>query len=115
MTTLLICELFPPKTGGSSRWFWEIYRRLPREGFAIAAGENAGQTEFDCTHDLRVVRIPLTFSTWGIANLAGFRHYRRTLSRLRQLVKTERVEFVHCGRCLPEGLLAWMIKRRLGI
>ncbi|MBI4524931.1 MAG: glycosyltransferase family 4 protein [Deltaproteobacteria bacterium] len=115
MTTLLICEMFPPKTGGSSRWFWEIYRRLPREGFVIAAGENAGQTEFDRTHDLRVVRIPLTFSTWGVGNLTGFRNYWRSLNRLRQLVGIERVESVHCGRCLPEGLLAWMIKQRLRI
>jgi hypothetical protein len=37
---LLISEVFPPKTGGSGRWFWELYRRLPRDSYVIAAGED---------------------------------------------------------------------------
>ena len=29
MSVLLLSEIFPPQKGGSGRWFWEIYRRLP--------------------------------------------------------------------------------------
>ena len=47
MTTLLVSDIFPPKTGGSGRWFWEIYRRLPRESYLIAAGEDPRQDAFD--------------------------------------------------------------------
>ena len=36
MKTLLFSENFPPQTGGSGRWFWEIYSRLPRDQFMIA-------------------------------------------------------------------------------
>lgn len=28
---LLVTEVFPSQTGGSGRWFWKIFRRLPRE------------------------------------------------------------------------------------
>jgi phosphatidylinositol alpha-1,6-mannosyltransferase len=28
--SLLLTEVFPPQVGGSGRWFWELYRRLPR-------------------------------------------------------------------------------------
>ncbi len=114
-TTLLITEIFPPKTGGSGRWFWEIYRRLPREQLVIAAGEDPGQEAFDRTHDLRVVRLPLHLKQWGLRSVQGLGGYWRALQRLNRLVQTERVEVVHCARCLPEGLMALSLKyyRRL--
>jgi len=57
--TLLLSDIFPPKTGGSGRWFWEIYRRLPRESVLVAAGEHLRQAQFDAGHDVRVLRLPL--------------------------------------------------------
>ena len=60
MSNLLISEIFPPKTGGSGRWFWEIYSRLPRHDVVIAAGEDPRQSEFDGSHDLRVTRLAPT-------------------------------------------------------
>jgi phosphatidylinositol alpha-1,6-mannosyltransferase len=110
MTTLLISEIFPPRTGGSSRWFWEIYRRLPRPDFMIAAGEDPRQEVFDRTHDLRVVRLPLTLPSWGVCSLPGLRGYWRAVRPLLRLARAERVQRVHCGRCLPEGLMALALK-----
>src|SRR5215475_5459482 len=60
MSHLLLSENFPPRTGGSGRWFWETYRRLPRPGYVIAAGQDPRAAAFDRTHDLRVRRLPLT-------------------------------------------------------
>ena len=110
--TLLVTENFPPKTGGSGRWFWELYRRLPRDRYLIAAGEGPRQQEFDETHELNVRRVPLRFRSWGIA---GWRDYRRALGRLRPIVAEYGIDQVHCGRCLPEGLLALFLQRRFGI
>jgi phosphatidylinositol alpha-1,6-mannosyltransferase len=115
MKTLLICEVFPPRTGGSGRWLWELYRRLPREDFVIAAGEAPRQGEFDRTHDLRLVRMPLNFSTWGVASLSGLRQYGRTAWRLARLARAEGVGMIHAGKCLPEGFLAWLLKRWYGL
>src|SRR5688572_12989565 len=106
MTTLLISEIFPPRTGGSGRWFWEIYRRLPRAEYVIAAGEDPRQHEFDLTHDLRVIRLPLAFSNWGALSLRGLRRYFGALRPLRHLIRQHRVTRVHCARCFPEGVMA---------
>jgi phosphatidylinositol alpha-1,6-mannosyltransferase len=107
VSTLLVSDLFPPRTGGSGRWFWEIYRRLPRADYCIAAGEAERQQEFDRTHDLRLKRLPLTLHCWG---LRGWRGYWRAVWRLRRLIKAERVRVLHCGRALPEGLMALALK-----
>jgi phosphatidylinositol alpha-1,6-mannosyltransferase len=111
MKTLLLSEVFPPMTGGSGRWFWEVYRRLPREAFLVAAAEHPSQKAFDAAGDLRVERLPWRFSTWGVGSLAGAVAYSRTALRLRRLAAAEGVDRVHCGKCLPEGLLGWILKR----
>ena len=115
MNSLLVSEVFPPKTGGSGRWFWEVYRRLPRQRFLIAAGIDPRQEAFDRTHDRRVLRVPLAFPTWGLASARGFRHYLRTCRTLGALTDVEAVSRLHCGKCLPEGLLALGIKHWKGL
>src|SRR5436190_1551916 len=72
-------------TGGSGRWFWEIYRRLPREQVLIAAGENPRQDAFDRTHDLRVVLV-----------IANSRNTERMLRDQWQL-PDEQVHLLHPG------------------
>lgn len=111
MAILLLSDVFPPKTGGSGRWFWELYRRMPRDAVLIAAGEHPRQQEFDRTHDLRVVRVPLGMPEWGIRSLAGLRGYGRVLRTIGRILSAEGIDQIHCGRCLPEGWVAWMIRR----
>jgi phosphatidylinositol alpha-1,6-mannosyltransferase len=115
MNTVLLSELFPPRTGGSSRWFWEVYRRLPRARYRIVAGEDARQEAFDAAHDLAVTRMPLTLRSWGIGSLRSLWDYGRAVRRLGRLVRRERIGIIHCGRCLPEGLMARMLKSWRGV
>ena len=63
---LLLSDIFPPKTGGSGRWFWEIYSRIPREHVLVAAGDDPRAAEFDHTHDLPITRLPLEMRTRGL-------------------------------------------------
>jgi phosphatidylinositol alpha-1,6-mannosyltransferase len=115
MTILLISEVFPPKTGGSGRWFWEIYRRLARDQVAIAAGEDPRQQAFDETHDLRLERMPLQFRSWGLLGGRALKEYWRAARQLRQRINHEGVDQVHCGKCLPEGLLGLALKWWCGL
>jgi len=112
MTALLLTEIFPPQVGGSGRWFWEVYRRAERNRFVIVAGEHREQSAFDATHDLPVVRLPLAMSEWGIRSRAGLMGYWRTYRAVARLSRNKRVDMIHCGRCLPEGVVAlaryWM-------
>src|SRR5262249_4558378 len=113
--SLLLSEVFPPQTGGSGRWFWELYRRLSRDRYLIATGEYAHQETFDRTHDLRLWRLPLKQSSWALRSLAGLRGYGRTFRAVRRLVKAEGVGRLHCGRCLPEGWVGWMLRQWAGV
>lgn len=112
--SLLISENFPPGFGGSGRWFWELYRRLPSEAFSIAAGAQTGGEEFDQGTSLDVERIPLSFPTRFIRP-ASLGHYRRALRELLVLARAKEIQSIQAGRCLPEGLLALLIKWRTGI
>lgn len=112
---LLLTEIFPPQTGGSGRWFWEIYGRLPADRIFIAAGRHPRQFEFDRSHDLPIERMDLTVPNWGVRHWSGLRRYLRIFLELRRLIQREKIEVIHCARCLPEGLVALLLKRWLGI
>lgn len=114
MNTMLLSEIFPPATGGSGRWFWEVYRRLPRDRFFLAVGEHPEQETFDATHDLRVERLPLASPRWDLRSVAALGFYLRTVRRLRRLARANDVTHLHCGRVLPEGWLAWLLKTWTG-
>lgn len=115
MKLVLISQVFPPQTGGSGRWFWEVYSRLPQEEICIVAGEYTGAKAFDRTHDVDVVRLPLHMPHWGLLNLWSMKTYWRLSRRLRQLIGQEDVQAVHAGRVVPEGWLAWMLSKRCGL
>lgn len=110
MPSLLLTEIFPPKHGGSGRWFWEIYSRLPREDYVVLAGDDPREAEFDATHDLRVRRAPLTMPQWGVKSLTALRDYARIFRTVRRLVRREGITQLHVGRVLPEGWVAYLNK-----
>jgi phosphatidylinositol alpha-1,6-mannosyltransferase len=112
---LLLSEVFPPQSGGSGRWFFEVYRRLPREAVCVAAGEFPGAEEFDRTHALDIHRLPLTMPAWGLKSASGLRDYWRLFRALKRLVRQEGIDRLHVGRDLPEGWLAWMLNRWCGL
>lgn len=114
MTTLLLSEVFPPRPGGSGRWFWEIYRRLARDDYVLSVGQSRGQAAFDANHDLQIQRLPLAMSQWGILSVRGARDYWSNVCRLRRLIKQHRISQIHCGRCLPEGVMCLALKKLIG-
>lgn len=107
--TLLISEIFPPIHGGSGRWFWELYSRLPRDEYIIAAGVSNGSSEYDDNHDLNVKRLPLSSISWGIKSMSGLIFYWNNLWNIRKLVKQHTITKIHCGRCLPEGVFGYLM------
>jgi len=112
---LLVSEVFPPQTGGSGRWLWELYRRMPLEQVVAAAGEFPGAEPFDCSHDMRIYRTPLTLRNYGFFSLNGVLAYWRSLRALRRIVLAEKITEIHCGRTIPEGWMAWQLKHMYGV
>ena len=112
MTILVLSEVFPPKIGGSGRWLWELHRRLDGFDVHVVADKIPGAAEFDASSTLPIHRIPLRFADWGPSDARAGVQYARTFFRLNRLVARIRPDVIHCGRCLPEGLLALMVKGR---
>lgn len=107
---LLVSEIFPPQHGGSGRWFWEIYRRFPKDSVACFVGGHSQHGKTDQNFPHRIVRGALTSREWGIRSLGGLKFYFQTWKSLVKLVKQESIKQVHCGRVLPEGLAALLLK-----
>lgn len=101
--------------GGSGRWLWELYSRFPTGSVHFMAPTVDGDAEFDAGHGRSVERLPLNFGSWGFISRTGWRDYSRAYRQLRATVRKRRPNAVHCGKCIPEGVLAWMLKLRWGI
>jgi phosphatidylinositol alpha-1,6-mannosyltransferase len=113
--TLLLSDIFPPKTGGTGRLFWQIYHRLPPADFRFAVGEHPGAAAFDAAHNLRVFRLPLEMRNRSITSWNSVKHYLRTARSIRKLARQEGVRMIHAARPLSEGLVARMVRLRTGI
>ena len=115
--TLLISEIFPPRHGGSGRWFVELYSRLPRDGFVICAGSTDGDEASDeqLKKQLFIERRPLSSGSWGIKSFEGLGFYWRSFRYLSKLIRQNDITRIHCGRCLPEGVMGLMLNLRYGL
>jgi phosphatidylinositol alpha-1,6-mannosyltransferase len=109
---LLFTENFPPIEGGSGRWFWELYRRLPAKDIVIVTSDinaTVDMKRVDESIDATVVRIPLKSAEWGFKSLQGLKFYFQALLKLKKLVKKYNIDEVHCGRVIHEGVTAWLL------
>ena len=113
--TLVLSRVFPPQIGGSGRWMWELYSRMPADDFVVVAGTWPGCEEFDESQSLPIVRMPLQLNSWGAFGWRRGAAYYSNYKRLHELVRDHCVQTIHAGCCLPEGFLAWMLRRRYGI
>jgi len=107
---LVLTENFPPISGGSGRWFWELYSRLPKEQYLILADDIPEAAEFDSTHQLNILRMPLKSSEWGFKSISGLKFYWRVFWHIRKIIKQQQITHIHCGRVIHEGITAWLLK-----
>ena len=68
---LVLTENFPPKSGGSGRWFYELYTRLLDYQITVVTDINADSDEFDRTATVKIIRIPFSSTQWGFKSLIG--------------------------------------------
>jgi phosphatidylinositol alpha-1,6-mannosyltransferase len=115
LKTLLITENFPPKSGGSGRWFWELYSRLPKNEYEILAGEDPAAAKYDSDANIHILRGNLTSSEWGFKSSVGLKFYFKSVLLARKIIKQRQITQLHCGRVLPEGVIAWLLNLFTGI
>jgi phosphatidylinositol alpha-1,6-mannosyltransferase len=113
--TLVISRVFPPEVGGNGRWMWELYSRLPPGEFLVVAAQFHGAELFERPNELPVIRLPMQLSSWGILGWRRSAAYYAIYVRLRRIACEQAIQAIHASNCLPEGVLAWMLSRRLGL
>lgn len=111
---LLVSEIFPPKVGGSGRWFREIYPRLDGFDVTIAAGTDPDEGTVPAIEGVTVRRLPLTFPT-RFVRPSSWPFYRRAERTLSRWIDEARPDQIHAGRAVPEGLIARRLWKRSGI
>lgn len=112
---LLVSEIFPPQHGGSGRWLYEVYRRMPIGSVVAAAGEHAQSVAFDRHSGIETERVPLHLEQWGVLGMRGIAQYWSLAARLRSLARKRQATEIHAARCLPEGFAAWLLRWTCGI
>jgi len=111
---ILLSEIFPPKTGGSGRWFWDLYTRLDKDKVIVVTDRVDDTGSIDNHPGLMVHRIPLSSKSWGILSFSGLSFYVSVIWQVLKLVRKHNIESIHCGRTLPEGIVGLTVKLLTG-
>ncbi len=106
---LVISELFIPTKGGTAVWFDEVYRRLGGKDIHIVTAQVEGSEAHDAHHPNSVHRINLQRIAW--LRPESLAMYIKLLMKCLRLVLTHRIDAVHAGRVLPEGLVGLLVAR----
>lgn len=106
---LVITELLLPTKGGTAVWFDEVYRRLGGKGTHIVTADVPGAAAHDAEHPNSIHRIPLKRHGWLKPESAAM--YAKLFFASLGIALRHRLDAVHAGRALPEGLVGWAVAR----
>ena len=98
-----------PTKGGTAVWFDEVYRRLGGKEIHIVTARVPGCEAHDAQHANTVHRLDLKRSPW--LRPESLAMYLKLLLKSISLMLTQRIDAVHAGRVLPEGLVGWCVAR----
>lgn len=113
--TVVISQVFPPQVGGSGRWLWEIYRRLPTEAAHVITDQAIDSDRFDAACPLSINRLPMSLPDLGGLWPVGCHRYASLARRIKFLTAGKGVRALHAGKLVPEGWLARKLSKRIGV
>lgn len=113
---LLLSENYPPRTGGSSRWFYEIYERLPAARVLVVTSDSVkSEWRLPEGSTTELQRIRWGFSDWGVLSPSAAWRYSWLTFQVLAVARRRKVQAIHCGRNLPEGFIGALVGRILGV
>lgn len=109
MRHALLTELWYPEIGGSIQLYDAIYNRHFPAGDTVhvVAGGKPGHEELDKGYGLKVTRFDLSRYEW--LKPESTLEYARMVRALRRVIRKDKIEALHCGRVIPEGLVAMAV------
>ena len=109
---VLITQIFPPKVGGSGKWFYEVVRRQP-EKYVVFSDQTANNSDGPDIKNHH--RIEFRLETTGFFSFRGFRDYTRLVKQFSRHYRFNKGDVIVAGRMVPEGWLAMMLSFRYQI
>ncbi|HFB65868.1 MAG TPA: glycosyltransferase family 4 protein [Aeromonadales bacterium] len=106
---LVITELFLPTKGGTAVWFDEVYQRIGGKEIHIVTKDVEGGKEYDKTHKNTVHRVSLKRHWW--LRPESLAMYLKLFFKSLKVALTNKIDAVHTGRVLPEGLVGLLVAR----
>ncbi len=106
---LIITELFLPTKGGTAVWFDEVYRRIGGREIHIVTAEVEGSAAHDCDHNNTIHRVSLKRYWW--LRPESLAMYAKLFFKAFGVALTNKIDAVHAGRVLPEGLVGLIVAR----
>jgi phosphatidylinositol alpha-1,6-mannosyltransferase len=110
---LLYSEIFPPIHGGSGRWFYELYRRLPEKQVRILT--QSQDSDDDVVYAHPVDRQDMRSFEWGLLHPKGLLFFVKQVKALHAYCRKHDITQIHAGRVLHEGFTAALVARLLKI
>lgn len=112
MNILLSSEIFPPTHGGSGRWFYELYSRLP--DVAVSVLTHTQHDHLDSfPHPL--ISSFMVSEEWGLKSITGLQFYWRQILKTYNECKSRQITQIHASRILHEGFVCAVVSRWLNI
>ena len=113
---LLLSEIYPPATGGSGRWFSEIYPKLTLQNANCLVNAHTDATKHDeMFAGGKVQRADLTMRDRAPFSLASARRYLEIYNLVKRAAKHGKYNQLHAARPLFEGLVCFAVAKRLRI
>ena len=115
---LLITQIFPPQTGGTSTLFYELYSRIGLTARVDVVTENLGQSQDNTEFSFPgfIHRIPFRRYSW-LKPESIIIYIQLFFKSLLAAIKARHLHSIHAGRVLPEGLcglvVSWLCRRPL--
>jgi len=103
---------FLPRVGGRERYLHSVFSCFPPEDVVVVTHDREGNWQaFDQQSPLRIIRVDRAGFHWYFQ---GRRARLKWFSFLGGLCLRERINVVHCGLTIPDGMSGWLLKRVLG-
>jgi phosphatidyl-myo-inositol dimannoside synthase len=115
LPTLVLSEHFLPDCGGSITWLLQTYSKYSSGEVVVAAGEYGDTMMVDQNLPFTVERIRMSMSDWDPTRPASLSRYFDMFLQVRKILRRHQLAQIHCIKVLPEGLVAWCMRRFAGI
>ena len=107
---LLLSEIYPPQSGGSGRWFNEVYPKISQFQTHCMVQEHSEQTTYDQDYPAQqILRCNLLMKDRAPLSISSAKRYAAIARLVRKNARKLRVNQIHAARPLFEGLTTRLV------